>query len=117
MTEEEKLSIRSFEARIQQLIASYCALKKENETLLNTIVERDKEIMNLNTIVKQSKEDYDNLKIAKMISVSDKDFKDAKLRISNMVRTVNKCISILTSEEEGALDDDDIDNALAEDIE
>ncbi|MBR6197524.1 MAG: hypothetical protein IKQ72_07970 [Bacteroidaceae bacterium] len=100
MTEEEKLQIKSFEAKVQQLIASYSALKKENEALLTTIVEKDKEILNLKTIAEQRKADYDNLKIARIISVSDKDKKEAKLRITNMVRTVNKCISILTSEGE-----------------
>lgn len=114
MTEEEKLTIKSFEAKIQQLIASYCALKKENDALLTTIVEKDKEILNLKTIAEQSKADYDNLKIAKIISVSDKDKKEAKLRITNMVRTVNKCISILTSDSEAMIDDED---ASAEDNE
>jgi len=116
MTEEEKLSILSFEARIQQLIASYCALKKENETLLTTIIEKEKEILNLKTIVEQSKADYDNLKLAKMISVSDNDVKDAKLRISNMVRTVNKCIRILTAEDEG-FSEEDFDDVSAKDNE
>jgi hypothetical protein len=110
MTEEEKLQIKSFEAKIQQLIASYCALKKENEALLTTIVKKDKEILNLKTIAEQSKADYDNLKIARIISVSDKDKKEAKQRITNMVRTVNKCISILTSEECTIVDDDALAN-------
>lgn len=114
MTEEEKLSIRSFEAKIQQLIASYCALKKENEHLLTAIEQRDKEIMSLKEINEQLVKDYDNLKIAKMISVSDSDLKAAKQRISNMVRNVNKCISILTSEEDSFSDDED---ASTEDIE
>ena len=110
MTEEEKLQIKSFEAKIQQLIASYCALKKENEALLTTIVKKDKEILNLKTIAEQRKADYDNLKIARIISVSDKDKKEAKQRITNMVRTVNKCISILTSEEGTIVDDDALAN-------
>lgn len=114
MTEEEKLSIKSFEARIQQLIASYCALKKENEHLLSSIEQKDMEIRSLKAINEQVKTDYDNLKIAKMISVSDSDLKEAKQKISNMVRNVNKCISILSAEEDAISEEE---YASTEDIE
>ena len=38
---------------------------------------------------------YESLKIAKMIEISDTDMKNAKSRLSKLVREVNKCIALL----------------------
>jgi len=98
MTEEERLSIKRFEARVRTLIAEFSALKQENEKLTETIKDKDATIADLNNQLVQSKNDYDNLKLAKMISISDNDKKAAKQTITKLVRDVNKCISMLSSD-------------------
>ena len=40
---------------------------------------------------------YDNLKLAKIISVSDSDLDNAKKRLAKLVRDVDKCIALLNT--------------------
>lgn len=97
MTDEEKKKIQQFEARVRQLILQYKTLQSENEALSETIRQKDGEIANLNREVKQIKSDYNNLKIAKMMEISDGDITEAKQHITRLVREINKCIGLLTS--------------------
>lgn len=97
MTEEERNSIRQFDAKVRRLITGYEALKRENQSLRDELVQKTDTLSSLRAEVEQLRSDYDNLKMARLISVSDRDVKDAKQRISNMVREVNKCINILSA--------------------
>jgi hypothetical protein len=53
----------------------------------------------LHAEIGQCKKDYSNLKLAKMIEVSDSEMKNAKQRLSKLVRDVNKCIGLLSTEQ------------------
>lgn len=97
MTEEERQSIFKFEAKVKKLIADFRMLKQENENLKSALTVKENEVEELSSDLLQLQQDYDILKTAKMISISDEDKKMAKLRISKMVREVNKCINILSS--------------------
>lgn len=88
MTPEEEIILKRFETRTRQLILQYQDLLKENESLRNQV---DK----LSTELEKSQRDYANLKIARMIDISDQDMKDAKGRLSRLIREVDKCIALL----------------------
>ena len=101
MTEEERQSMKRFEAKVRQVIAQMRVLQQENADLYGELESKDEEIQMLKAELAQSKNDYNNLKLAKMIEVSDADIKDSKLKISHLVREINKCINILSSDAEG----------------
>ena len=101
MTTEERLSMKKFEAKVRQVIAQFRVLKQENTDLYAELESRDEEIKRLKTELAQSKNDYNNLKLAKMIEISDTDIKESKMKISRLVREINKCISILSTGTEG----------------
>ena len=101
MTEEERQSMKRFEAKVRQVIAQMRVLQKENADLYEELEGKDEEIKTLKAELARSKSDYNNLKLAKMIEVSDADIKESKLKISNLVREINKCINILSSDTEG----------------
>ena len=101
MTPEERLSMKKFEAKVRQVIAQFGELKQENADLYAELESRDEEIKRLKTELAQSKNDYNNLKLAKMIEISDTDIKESKMKISRLVREINKCISILSTGTEG----------------
>ncbi len=101
MTTEERLSMKKFEAKIRQLIAQFRVLKQENADLYTDQESKDEEIKQLKAQLAQSKEDYNNLKLAKMIEISDADIKESKMKITRLVREINKCISILSTGTEG----------------
>ena len=107
MTTEERQSMKKFEAKVRQLIAQFRVLQQENADLYAELESKEEDIKRLKAELTQSKNDYNNLKLAKMIAVSDSDIKESKMKITRLVREINKCISILSTGTEG--DGSDID--------
>jgi len=104
MTDEERIHLKKFEARVQRLIADFRTLQKENSDLYAELESRDNEISGLKEELAQTKKDYSNLKLARMIEISDSDFKETKQRVTQLVREVNKCINILSASSEEEVD-------------
>ena len=98
MTDDERRQMKNFEAKVRQLISQFNEMKQENADLYTELDRKDEEISRLKVELAQSERNYANLKIAKMIEISDSDLKNAKQRITNLVREVNKCISLLSTE-------------------
>ena len=88
MTPEEETILKRFEPRTRQLILQYQELKQENELLRQRVDTLNRELEN-------TKRDYSNLKVARMIDISDQDMKDAKGRLSKLIREIDKCIALL----------------------
>lgn len=92
--------MKQFEARVRHVLAQYSVLKQENKDLYTEIEKKDEEIQRLKDQLSQSQNEYNNLKLAKMIEITDSDIKESKMKIAKLVREINKCISILSSGEE-----------------
>jgi len=95
MTEEQLKIIRIFEVRVHQVLALCDKLKEENAVLRTQLGECEVLNNSLNIDNEQLQTKYDNLKVARMISVSKDDFKATKDRLSGLVREVNMCIASL----------------------
>ncbi len=100
MTDEEKRILKNFDAHVRQLLRQYSVLQQENKELYAELEGKDIEIEKLHAEIGQHKKDYATLKLAKMIEVSDSEMKDAKQRLTKLVRDVNKCIGLLSTEQE-----------------
>lgn len=110
MTKSEITELRTFEADVRQLIKSYKALQSELSDARRQLSERDEKIERLESDLRIARRSYSTLKVARMIEVSDSDLKESKSRITRLVREVNKCISLLSSE----IDDTDSSEASAD---
>ncbi len=95
MTREEEILLHRFESRVRQLIDLCAALKQENLAL-------EKHIQTLETTVEAKKSEieslqkqYADLKLAKIIDISDDDMKNTRSRINKMVHEIDKCIALL----------------------
>lgn len=99
MTSEERKKLRLFEAKVERLIDLYKSLRQENDSLRDVIQTRDDTIKSLNARLEASREDYDNLKTAKMMVISDGDLQSARQRLKRLVREVNRCMELLKKEE------------------
>jgi len=97
MTDNEK-TLATFETRLRQMILRFQELKKENKELYDTIVRHEQTMKELREKMDQKQHDYDSLKMAKMIEITDGDLAGAKDRLSKLIRDVNKCIAILSDE-------------------
>lgn len=97
MTANEK-TLATFETRIRQMILRFQQLKKENQDLAGQLEDSNSEIESLRAKLEQQQSDYQSLKMAKMIEITDGDLSGAKDRLSKLIRDVNKCIAILSDE-------------------
>ena len=95
MTANEK-TINTFTTRLRQLILQFKELKKENTELYAMVGARDQEIKKLQGRLDQAQSDYNSLKMAKMIEITDGDLEGAQKRLSKLIRDVNKCITLLS---------------------
>ena len=95
MTNNEKV-LAQFAARIQQLILQYKDIKKENAELYAMIESQEEKLKTLEEHLSQAQNDYQSLKIARMIEVSDVDVEKAQQRLAKLIRDVNKCITLLS---------------------
>ena len=90
------MTLTTFETRIRQMILRFQELKKENNALHVQLQKDEQEIQNLKSKLAQADSNYNSLKMAKMLEITDGDLEGAKARVSKMIRDVNKCISILS---------------------
>ena len=97
MTANEK-TLATFETRLRQMILRFQQLKKENEDLYGMVEKSEQELAQLREKLEQQQNDYQSLKMAKMMEITDGDLTGAKERISKLIRDVNKCIAILSDE-------------------
>ena len=97
MTANEK-TLATFETRLRQLILRFQELKKENTELYSMLEGNEKTKKELKAQLEQKQSDYDSLKMAKMIEITDGNLAGAKDRLSKLIRDVNKCIAILSDE-------------------
>ncbi len=100
MTPNEK-TIAIFETRVRQMILRFQELKKENQELYAMMEKNEQDIKQLQAKLEQGQNDYNSLKMAKMIEITDGDLDGAKDRLAKLIRDVNKCIAILSDEEQG----------------
>ena len=95
MNANEK-ALNTFATRVRQMILQYEEMKKENNDLYELVDQREKEIEKLEAQLKQARTDYNSLKMAKMIEISDSDMENAQKRISKLIREVHKSITLIS---------------------
>lgn len=91
---EKTLSL--FTTRVRQMILQYQEMKQENDGLYEMVDEQNAKIKELEAQLEQAKQNYNSLKMARMIQVSNVDMDVAKKKLSKLIRDVNKCITLLS---------------------
>lgn len=91
---EKALSL--FTTRVRQMILQYQEMKQENDGLYEMVDEQNAKIKELEAQLEQAKQNYNSLKMARMIQVSNADMDVAKKKLSKLIRDVNKCITLLS---------------------
>ena len=95
MTDEEKELLKTFEARLRHLVYLHDGLRRENASLRQLLDDcraaRDEAEDRYRALEKR----YTDLKTATTISLNGSDVKETKLRLSKLVREVDKCIALL----------------------
>ena len=95
MDSNEK-TLNTFATRVRQMILQYAELKKENDELYTLVDQREKEIKQLREELSQAEVEYNSVKMAKMLEITDGDMEGAQKRVAKLIRAVNKCITLLS---------------------
>ncbi|MEN6588618.1 MAG: hypothetical protein ABFC30_03020 [Proteiniphilum sp.] len=95
MSDENNKLLVDLEVRIKQVLFLCDSLKEENVRLKKEIQSRQNQIDETVKDLQQLKTRYDGLKIARTITAASVDVEVAKLKLSKLVREVDKCINLL----------------------
>jgi phage shock protein A len=90
--------LKTFTTRVRQLMLSYKELKDENTALQKQVSVRDEEISGLKQRVERLSRDYDLLKTARMMQITDGDVEEARKRLNKLIRNVNKSLALLNGQ-------------------
>lgn len=88
-----------FTTRVRQLMLSYKALRDENAELKSQVRQREEEIAGLKERANRLQRDYDLLKVARMMQITDGDIEEARKRLNKLIKNVSRSITLLNGQE------------------
>ena len=95
MTLNDTTIISDFESKLHQLIHEYKQKVELNNELTRRIEEKENALKELQMRCVALENSYNNLKQAKIISLSDNGIEGAKEKITRLVREIDRCIESL----------------------
>lgn len=98
--EAESKTINQFATRVRQMILQYQSVTKRNEDLCRQVAEQQERIAKLEAQLQQQCNDYDSLKLARMVEITDGDMLSAQKRLAKLIRDVDKCITLINEKQE-----------------
>lgn len=97
MTGVDELIIGNFESKLNRLMDAYAQLSAENVVLREQLDLQSVELAEARERCEELSKSYADLKLAKIISVSDAELGDTQRRLSKLVREVERCIALLNA--------------------
>jgi len=98
--EAESKTINQFATRVRQMILQYQSVTKQNEDLCRQVAEQQERIAELEAQLQQQRNDYESLKLARMVEITDGDMQSAQKRLAKLIRDVDKCITLVNEKQE-----------------
>ncbi len=95
MTENRDKLLVNLEVRVKQVLLLCDQLKHENSKLKDELAVKDKRIASTESELGVMNQKYDDLKMVRTITAASVDVETAKLKLSKLVREVDKCIGLL----------------------
>jgi hypothetical protein len=90
------MNIKIFASQVRQLILQLRRLKQQNADLEAMVQKLKEENVQATQKLKAMQVEYNSLVMGKMLHITDNDLETSKQRINNMIRTVDRCITILS---------------------
>lgn len=89
-------TLNVFTTRARQMMLRFEELKKENAELYAMVDDRDAKLKAMAQQMESVQRDYRALREAKMMTISDGDIEESKRKIAKLIRSVDKCITLLS---------------------
>lgn len=96
MTEKETATLTQFEQKLRLLVHNHQKAILHIKELTDTLEQNSRHIQELEERCATLEEKYNNLKQAKVISLSDSEIGATRERITALVREIDRCIESLT---------------------
>ncbi len=95
MTEDHKRLLSVFEVRVRDLMALCNRQKEQIRELQDALIQKEDELQQTTKKIEELSIKYDNMLTARVVSVNEGEMKSAKMRLSKLVREVDRCIALL----------------------
>ncbi|MBR1387489.1 MAG: hypothetical protein IJ553_03660 [Alloprevotella sp.] len=95
MKDNHLADLAALEYAVNQLLEQLQALKAENLQLKEQLVSSQAKSESLHAEKQHLQEDYERLKLAKMLDLGTDEVKDARQRVDSLIRKVDRCISLI----------------------
>lgn len=95
MTEQERI-IADFMSVFYLLRERMQELTSDNDRLRKELQQAEEKASSLKGQLENAVTDYNMLKMAKMIEITDGDLSNARSKVNKLLREVNKCINLLS---------------------
>lgn len=93
--------IMKFRMLVSRLLDEYVRISNELADVKVMLENQKKETRDMEVLASAAMRDYDMLKTARMLEVGDGDIEAARKRVNKLIRDVNKCITLLTEQQNG----------------
>ena len=91
--------IYEFSKQVRQLLLKYKEMRQELHDMKERVSAQERDVKSMETLANASMHDYDMLKTAKMLEVSNGDLEATRQRINKLVRDVDRCITLLSAQQ------------------
>lgn len=95
MTNRYEELIKNFESKLRILISGYKSLQEKNTLLVSELERRQNDLMLAHREILALRQNYDHLRMARTLAVTDEEKATSKKRIDKMVREIDKCLALL----------------------
>ena len=95
MTEDHKRLLAVFEVRVRDLMALCDQQKRRIDELTAALAQKEGELQQAMKTIEELNAKCDNMLTARVVSVNEGEMKSARMRLSKLVREVDKCIALL----------------------
>lgn len=95
MTEDQKKMLTVFEVRVRDLMELCDKQNRKINELTVALNQKEVEIQQALRTIGELNAKCDNMLTARVVSVNDGEIKSARMRLSRLVREVDRCIALL----------------------
>lgn len=95
MTEDHKRLLAVFEVRVRDLMALCDQQKRKIDELAYSLSQKDDELRQAKSMIEELNAKCDNMLTARIVSTNEGEMRNARMRLSKLVREVDKCIALL----------------------
>ncbi|MDR2497296.1 MAG: hypothetical protein LBD21_09245 [Tannerellaceae bacterium] len=98
MTDHRNELLNNFERRVYELLGLCDRQRKRIEELKELVVAKDKELQEASRLAEEWKARYNDLLTARVVATDDTSMRNARKRLADLVKKVDRCIDLLKSE-------------------